>query len=139
MLLPPIRWSEVLETGHAEIDDDHRRLVDDVNALRQGVADDLPWAELVARAKRMAEDCAGHFRREEAVLAREAFPGLEPHAEEHRRLERSIGDIIYLMENASPGSPLKLELLGSFRTLLIDHLLRYDLDYKSHLMFRQGR
>jgi hemerythrin-like metal-binding protein len=139
MLLPPIEWSDILEIGHAEIDDDHRRLIDDVNALRQAVVDDRPWGDLVGRAKEMADHCVRHFRREEAILAREGYAGLELHVEEHRRLERSIGDIIYLMDNASPGAPLKLELLGTFRTLLVDHLLRYDLDYKSHLMFRQGR
>lgn len=52
-VLQPMPWLPVLETGHAEIDLQHRELVDDANAVLEQVIQRSDWPKLVAAVERM--------------------------------------------------------------------------------------
>ena len=134
-----LAWMESLEIGVPDIDRDHKILIEDANAIARALAGSRGRDVIVDLVGKMRRNCMAHFRREEEILRRDRFGELEAHAAEHRRIETEIDDIKNTLETIDGPEPMVRELALSFRTLLIDHLLRYDLRYKSHLMDRRGR
>src|SRR5512147_291774 len=74
-----LRWLEAFETGNAEIDRVHRKLLMDCNILLAMISTGSNWAMIVARAKRVIDDCISHFRLEESILATSRFSRLDEH------------------------------------------------------------
>lgn len=134
-----LEWMESLEIGVPEIDRDHKGLIEDANAITRALVDGQDRGAIIDSVARMEHDCTAHFRREEAILRRNRFAEREAHAAEHRRIEHEIAEIKSMLQTIDGPEHLVRELALSFRTILIDHLLRYDLKYKSHLMDRRGR
>ncbi len=137
--LPRIGWIAALETGIAEIDADHRQLVEDADALVTALTTRRPWPEVIALLRRMQADCIAHFAREDRWFAETRFPGAAAHTARHRALEGEIADILAAVEATAEFTPAAAEMALAFRGLLIDHFLRQDLAYKSHLQAHLGR
>lgn len=137
--LQPLPWLPVLETGHEEIDQQHRALIHDANEVIALVINGTDWGKLVAAMGRMHRDCALHFADEEKLLATSGYGEAAAHALEHQRLLEQIAQIDGLMRAASAPTRFDWERALTVRSLLLDHFLRYDLLYKSHIMFHQPR
>lgn len=134
-----IEWFDALDIEEPEIDADHHQLIDDTNLILAVLGTERPWAELTPLVGRMRANCIAHFRREEEILVVHGFAGAEAHAAEHRRIEEELAEIITTIENATAPSVPAREVALYFRSLLINHFLRYDLKYKSHLLDKLGR
>jgi hemerythrin-like metal-binding protein len=134
-----LEWINAFETGNAEIDDLHRKLVQDCNDLLLLIDNESAWTRIIAEAKKLVESCLEHFRAEEVLLERTRFPRCAEHAAEHGRLEREMQALIIGMEQVD--GPLKehREYPRSLGRSLIDVIIRHDLDYRSHLLHQQGR
>lgn len=140
MNIPPqIRWLDAFTMDVPELDDDHRQLIEDAESLPQFIRDVRPWSEIVANVDLMADRCRAHFRREEQILERDHYPRYEFHRQEHARIEREIADIVARVRSNGEPSPAMIEAALYFRGMLIDHLLRFDLGYKSHLLYVRGK
>jgi len=133
--LQRLPWLPVLETGHEIIDEQHRHLIDDANEVYELIAAGGDWARLTAVMGRMHRACAVHFAEENKLRARLNFSDAAVHALEHKRLLERVDDIHALISMASVPTLLHRELATTLRSLLLDHLLRYDLRYKSHIMY----
>jgi hemerythrin len=134
-----IEWLDTLNMEQPDIDADHHKLIDDTNIILAVLGAERPWAELAGLVRRMRENCIAHFRREEEILVRQGFAGAEAHAAEHYRIEQELADVVRDIESAMVPSAPARELADYFRSLLLNHFLRYDLKYKSHLLYKSGR
>lgn len=130
----PLPWLPVLETGHPDLDREHRELIDDANDLLALVKRRAPWPELLESARRMRDHCALHFQNEDRILRAARYPDRDRHRRAHRRVLAEMNGILAELEAASTPTRLEWELALSLRGLLVDHLLRNDLKYKSHMM-----
>jgi len=99
----------------------------------------VAWAEVVAAARRLSIDCAGHFRAEEAILEKTEFPRLDRHSQQHRSIESQFGTLIDFMSGGDGSRPEDRAAARTMRDTLVDVLFRHDLDYKSHLQHAVGR
>ncbi len=133
--LQPFPWLPVLETGYADIDRQHHELIDDANVVQELVVSKGDWIELVAAIGKMHRDCAIHFADESKLLAASNYADAAEHALEHQRILGEIGHIHGIVRAAPTPTRYHWELALTLRSLLIDHLLRYDLRYKSHVMY----
>lgn len=138
-MLPPLGMLEIFKTGIAEIDADHQELIDRCNALTTMVAGRASWRALHAAAHHLAQRCLQHFQREEAILARSGFPRCDAHIREHQRFGSRFRELAdrFAQENAPPDE--HLTTIDRLRDVLVDLLLRHDLDYKSYLDHAMGR
>ncbi len=132
-------WAPAWEIGVQEIDDDHRLLIDQSNALFEALAEARPKAEIMAIVGRMESACWEHFRREEAILREARYEEADEHAAEHRRIERELAKAVRAMEAAEVSAAEWKAFALSFQSTLVNHLLLYDLKYKSHLLWKRGR
>jgi hemerythrin len=134
-----LKWLDIFETGNAEIDCMHRKLVDDCNNMLTLVADDAPWLMITAQTKRLVVNCIAHFRVEDSILGRMGFPRRDSHVEEHRRIEQELRDLLARMELVDGSLAEHRDLPASLGPSMIDLMIRHDLDYRSHMLHRQGR
>jgi len=132
-------WAPAWEIGVSEIDDDHRRLIDQCNALFKALAEARPKTEIMTIIRRMESECWEHFRREETILREAQYDGTDEHAVEHRRIEREMEKAIHAMETAEVSAAEWQTFARSFQSTLVNHLLLYDLKFKSHLLWKRGR
>jgi hemerythrin-like metal-binding protein len=133
--LLPLPWLPVLETGNPAIDRQHQELIDDANTVQALVVREGAWTELVAAIGKMHRDCAIHFADESKLLAASNYADAAEHALEHQRILGEIGQIHGIVRSAPTPTRYHWELALTVRSLLVDHFLRYDLRYKSHLMY----
>lgn len=118
-----ITWDKTLELGHAEMDADHRRLVDFFNKLAHSVvnpsdaeAHDRMLDELFVRAR-------AHFDMEERLMATHAYPNSEAHSSEHARLIKSALEI---RERFGASAQPSVSLLYFLDQWLTRHILSWD-------------
>jgi hypothetical protein len=71
-------------------------------------------------------------------MSESAFPRLQEHAEEHARVEQELRALVRGMWKPESTIHTLPELLTLFGTTVTELLIRCDLDYRSHLLFRQG-
>jgi len=133
--LQPLPWLPVLETGHSAIDSQHRELIADANVVQDIVVQRGEWADLAAAIGKMHRDCTLHFADETKLLASSGFSDTAAHELEHQRILDEIGEIHGIIRAAPTPTRYHWKLALTLRSLLIDHFLRYDLQYKSHLMY----
>jgi len=137
--IAPIAWTEVLETGVEELDEDHRALIAQCNSLADLMETGAAWTEVVACGRGLARRCAEHFRIEEAVLDRTEFPRRDLHKAQHRAMEKRFDDLVGLLASGDGSSAEQRKAAHALRATLVDILFRHDLDYKSHLQYAAGR
>ena len=137
--LVQLKWFDSFETGDPDIDRIHRKLIQDCNSLLARTANEASWPRIIAEAKRLVEDCVAHFRLEESVLERARFPRLAEHAMEHQRLEREMRMVIDRLEKVDGSLVDHFEHAKWLGPILIDVIIRNDLDFRSHILNQQGR
>jgi len=135
----PIKWIDAFETGNAEIDDLHRKLVEACNSLQKFLADGAAWSLIVAQTKKLAVDCIEHFQVEQAVLERIDFPRRAAHQVEHGRMEQELRALIARIDEFDGSLNEHRQLPATLIPALIDLMIRHDLDYRSHILYCQGR
>lgn len=134
-----LQWIKSFETGSAEIDALHRELVEECNNLLLAVENGAAWSSILADAGRLVEGCVQHFRHEEELLEWARFPRKAEHVAEHRRLERELHGLISRMKMVDGSLEEHRAYPREIGPMLIEFIIRHDLDYRSHLMHVQGR
>ena len=82
--MPLITWGPQLETGIASIDAQHKRLVDIINELNEGLAAGRRDESLGAAFDELVDYTVVHFTFEEKLLEGNDYDDLENHRREHR-------------------------------------------------------
>ena len=138
-LPPTLAWIDGFTIGVPEVDADHRQLIGDADAIVEMLRTERAWYDVESLANAMSVRCSEHFRREEALLERDHFALLADHRREHQRIEGEIRSVLARLRGADPPTPDMIDAALYFRGMLVDHLLHYDLAYKSHVLDRRGR
>jgi len=133
-MLEPLPWLPVLETGNEAIDRDHRQAVEDGNALLRIIDARKSWPDLLAAVRWMRDRSARHFETEDRILKRSRFPEADRHRRAHRRILAEIGGTLAELESLIAPEAHHWRLALAPMTLLVDHCLRDDLKFKSHVM-----
>lgn len=123
-------WLDSFTVGIPAVDEDHKMLVGLVNRVVTAIGDHHGRDVLNDTFNRLLEYTAYHFDREEQVMQRSAFPGLEAHRAMHDQLIRQV--LRYLrLHRRNELEPVEL---GEF---LIDwlttHILHEDMKLGEHL------
>ena len=133
-LLRPIPWLMSFAIDEDMIDREHQHLISLINeicalAARHGAE---------AQERLMREDAAGlldsHFAHEERILDDIGFSDLLSHQREHDHIRTLIAPLYSQQHDLG----LARALLSA-RTGLVEHIIRHDLGFKSHLLDRDGR
>lgn len=127
--VPAMLWGEHLATGHPLVDEDHRRLIDLINAFSAAIGAPDQAALMDEAIRGLAAYATGHFMREEAIMAQAGVDDrhARAHMLAHQGFVRYVGHI-------RDGGTRPVEVVQFLTRWLNLHILGVD-----HAMARQIR
>ncbi|ROR32368.1 bacteriohemerythrin [Inmirania thermothiophila] len=118
-------WDPALDTGIAEIDAQHRRIVDYINELGDAIgAGD--GAAIAATLHDLVDYTLTHFSFEERLMARARYPAFEEHRALHEHFQQEVRD---WRERFQRGEDVAAEVRAELRTWLLRHIQVEDHKY----------
>ena len=129
-----IVWDKTLSVDVPEIDEDHRRLVDLFNILNRSVeqGDSADYIEAVM--EELIACTVWHFRHEERLMLKHAYPGGGEHKAEHEELIASAKALQQKLLHE--GRTVVGEDLQFLEHWLTGHILGTDKDLGAYLWER---
>jgi hemerythrin-like metal-binding protein len=124
-------WDKTLSVDVAEIDQDHRRLLELFNRLGHASEEGEPQAEIEAIMDELISCTGWHFRHEERLMQKYGYAGLEEHRVEHQSLLAGGQALLQrLRDSAAPLSTQDLEFLEHWLT---GHIYGADMSMGAYL------
>lgn len=125
-----VEWGDHLSVKHPAIDAQHQVIFRRVSQVHDLWRRNANLADLRAAIDRLSRVLATHFRDEERLLARTAYPSLAEHAAEHRAL---LGELAAIRARLSGDGKAPPEsgwpLLGFLLGVTVGHIVGSDLEY----------
>ncbi|MEE4277747.1 MAG: bacteriohemerythrin [Halieaceae bacterium] len=117
------------------MDKDHQKIFDYVNRVHALIKDRAPAGEQVETLREMADFTEQHFAREEAMMQREGFPGLEEQQEQHRMLLDRVKETLAAIARGERVN--MIGVLNFLNSWLITHIMKLDHQYGEYFQ-KQG-
>jgi methyl-accepting chemotaxis protein/hemerythrin len=115
-----IRMTPALETGVAEMDTQHRRLFELIDALDVSIAEGNVRTAVEEIIPELAAYAVRHFFEEEKLMEVRRTPGLDAHKAIHRAFEAKVSET---MENLRSGKGVIASSLVNFlQDWLVEHI-----------------
>lgn len=118
-----IVWNERFSVGVPAMDEQHKRLISLINALRTSCDTGIAFDTIMG----MFDYAAVHFQAEESLLRKAGYSELPAQVREHRLfLDKAV-----TFSRQNLGDPRTCEDIVVFlRTWLLNHILQEDMKYK---------
>lgn len=125
-------WDESLSVQLEEIDDDHQKLIDLFNLINHAMTDGDAPEYIEALVDEMISFTAWHFKHEERLMLKYAYPGLDEHRNEHYDLIQSAVELKNALAEGE-GFALSAENLEFLEHWLTGHILGADMELGAFL------
>lgn len=127
-------WNDELLTGIAEVDTQHKWLVDATNRLHDELSKPQPDAAVVGDIlEGLVDYTFNHFIMEEELFERLGYPETAAHKAQHNVFTAKISGLLLRHESGEVASGEALELLKDW---LIQHIMKTD---KAYVPFLQSK
>lgn len=127
----PFVWDAArMALNVAEMDGEHRRLIDLMNKLQALHEAGAPAADQGKAFAALADFTQKHFAHEEAYMARVGYPGLAVHQGVHRNLMAKINEHALHFRDHRQFSP---DLFAFLHMWLRSHICGVDMKYAAHV------
>jgi hemerythrin-like metal-binding protein len=105
-----VTWEDKLTTGHAGMDQGHKKLMDLINQLADGMENNKPQEYCSNTLQQFIDETKTHFHHEEDLMDKLRYPGAAEHKALHAML---IKDVLAFKEIYDAGES------AEFMTLLV--------------------
>ena len=92
--MPFALWSKSYETGHPEVDRQHKQLFGMINELHEAMTQGHGRDVLGPVVKSLAAYTRDHFATEEALMREIGYPNLARHQEKHEALTQQVDELL---------------------------------------------
>lgn len=117
-------WASDMEVDQGPIDQDHKKLVEQVNTLHTATSEGCGQDIVGELLLELIEDTVEHIRREEQHMERLGFPDLEAHRQGHARFVAQLHEL--QDKYAAGGITVAAQLSRVLRDWLSIHIRRHD-------------
>jgi len=125
-------WSDEYSVHLRVIDNDHKDLVNTVNALHEAISNGGTRGRIGHIISNLAKYVDEHFTREEALMETYDYPDTARHKRIHRHLTRTVY-AIRIIFTRKPKNIDPVKLLSFLRDWLVHHILEEDMKYAPFL------
>ena len=94
-----IDWRKDFEVGVAEVDHEHRELIELINSLHELMDDDADHDRVLESLGEIYAQIAAHFALEEKMMRQTRYPALDEHKQDHETLLDELRDIMDEVED----------------------------------------
>lgn len=127
-----IVWNDSYGTGLADIDAEHRKLLDIVNRMHEAVGSGRGAEVMGGILAETAEYAKFHYAHEEKEMQQLGYPGLAEHKREHAKSISALDAMI--REHAQGANSLSPEkVLHNLNFFFVDHFMDADSKFKRYL------
>jgi hemerythrin len=133
--MPYIEWDDKLSVHVAEIDAQHKKIIEAINRLHEAMLDNRAEGLQKSIIYEMYDYAFGHFATEEEYMRRFGYPEAEMHRREHEQFTRQAEDFKRKMEQGERIPTIVI--LKLLKEWLHNHVLHTDLKCAEH--FRRQR
>jgi hemerythrin len=119
-----LRWNAEFETNVKIIDDQHKRLIDLINALHQAMMEGKAKPLVGGVLNELISYAKTHFATEERLMRNYAYPSSHEHRSLHADFTRQVLD--FCREYNVGRATLSIPLMNMLKTWLNDHILGTD-------------
>jgi hemerythrin len=123
-------WNDNLSVGVKASDDDHKKLIEILNRLYEGMKSGQGKEMVGKTLDDLISYTKFHFAREEEFFARTKYPAAE-HKEQHKLLVKQAEDL--LSRYKSGENSISIETLDFLKDWLTIHIQVSDKKYSDHL------
>ena len=125
--MPIMNWKEAYSVGIAEIDQQHRRLIDLINSLHDAMTKGQAKGVLGKILADLANYCGSHFATEEKLFDAHGYPESPDHKDKHRKMTAKV---LALQQQFEQGkATITLEVMEFLQQWLDKHILGTDKKY----------
>jgi len=126
-----LKWDDSYSVGVAVMDDDHKRLINLINQLQTAALYDTSDEYEKEAFDTLIDYTKTHFKREEDLLEKNGFPGLEAHKKQHQAMIDEVGNLVSeYQQNADVTIEKTIRYL---KVWLIKHINGTDKEYSGFL------
>jgi hemerythrin-like metal-binding protein len=130
-----VEWDDRLSTGVADIDQQHRTLIDMINGLYRRMQDKAEPISAATFAE-LRDYIHTHFEAEYALMNRYAYPDLHQHEFEHVTFTRTVDNLYEQMEKGE--IPLNEGLVVFLVDWFVDHVSGTDVKMGAYIKEHAG-
>ncbi|VAW23610.1 hypothetical protein MNBD_BACTEROID01-1700 [hydrothermal vent metagenome] len=123
-------WTEELSIGNADIDIDHKKLIDIYNDLVEFVRFKKGHEEFAKILSKMTDYSLVHFKREEQYMQKMSYPKLAEHEKSHKNYVFKVA--IYNVDLLGINPPDPNDIIKFLGKWWITHILKSDKDYEDY-------
>lgn len=121
-------WTKEISVGVTMMDDDHKKLIDIINELHDGIVAGHKKEILAAVLDKLVDYTKFHFTKEEELLLKTKYLAVSSHKLEHASFVSRITNLQDRFKSA-PVVMLDLELMSFLRNWLLTHIQGSDKKY----------
>jgi hemerythrin-like metal-binding protein len=119
-------WNARLETGHEQIDAEHREFFRQLRALKDAVEAGAGRERMVVLINLLQNYVLGHFAREEALMAEVGCPALRANCTAHREFEGKLDRWLELLTMSGTPVSMLLDVYRESIRWIEAHILNID-------------
>ena len=124
-------WKESYSVNISQIDQQHKKLVELINALHDAMAMGKAKEMLDKILNDLVSYCAGHFKLEEQLMAANDYPDFQEHKEKH---DKMTAKVLSLKKEVAAGKKMiSIEVMKFLEQWLDKHILGTDRQYAPFL------
>lgn len=125
--MPIMTWTDTYNTGIAEIDQQHKKLVEMLNVMHDAMTKGQAKAVLGKILGELVNYCAGHFATEEKLFDKHGYPDAADHKDKHQKM---VSKVLALQAQFEEGKAMiTLEVMDFLQQWLDKHILGTDKKY----------
>lgn len=126
-----LSWSDQYLIGDLTIDTEHKELFQLVNAFHDNWIEKRNVQDIAKVLNQLVVYVQMHFRHEEIIMEKAAYPKLD----EHKQIHESMVDTIFRLCQSFEDKNLHLEMetMKFVKAWLVDHILQNDYQFRDFL------
>ncbi len=122
-----IAWKTEFDTGVAEVDHDHKRLVEGLNKLEELLQTGRGSESIPAVLGFLERYANEHFAREESCMHRLKCPTAAANVAAHAQFRQTFAKAKERLQNPSAGALIARQVHGELVAWITNHILKIDM------------
>ncbi len=127
------QWSKDLLTGNAQIDKEHKELIDAINDLLDACSKGKGRNEIAKTVNFLVSYTRTHFSREEILQMKYKYPDYINHKKYHKQFVDTVLDIQKKLLSEGPSIALIGQINSKVAVWIINHIKKEDVKVADHI------
>lgn len=126
-------WDKSLETGNAEIDQQHKSIIEAINGLLEACSQGKGRTEVENTLKFLQDYVVKHFNDEEKLQLKSNYPEYNEHKKKHEAFKKTVNEIVQEYNTGGASIQLVAKVNTSVAGWLITHIKSDDKKVALHI------